>query len=92
LTGERTCLLGRIAAVPELTLEEIRQELAERGIIVGYGMVWRFFVREGTAGKDRWPERGQESGEEIPQVREQFATTDKQDYDGETAIGAVGES
>jgi transposase len=34
LKGERAWLLERIAAVPDLTLEEIRAELAERGIPV----------------------------------------------------------
>jgi transposase len=35
LTSERGWLIGRIAAVPDLTLQEIRRELAERGINVG---------------------------------------------------------
>ena len=34
--------LGRIVAEPDLTLEETRRELAERGLVVGYGKVWRF--------------------------------------------------
>ena len=46
LKGERAWLLERIAAVPDLTLEEIRAELAGRGIHVGYGTVWRFFAAE----------------------------------------------
>ena len=46
LTAERDWLLGRIAAVPDLTLEEIRAELAARGIHVGYGTVWRSFAAE----------------------------------------------
>ena len=46
LAGERSWLLERIEAVPDLTLEEIRSELRERGVIVGYGTVWRFFERE----------------------------------------------
>jgi putative transposase len=46
LKGERAWLLERVAAVPDLTLEEIRAELAERGIRVGYGSVWRFFAAE----------------------------------------------
>lgn len=46
LTEERTWLLERVAAVPDLTLEEIRAELAERGKHVGYGTVWRFFAAE----------------------------------------------
>jgi transposase len=46
LTGERAWLLERIEAVPDLTLEELRDELKERGVTVGYGTVWRFFARE----------------------------------------------
>ena len=52
LKGERGCwLLARIAAVPDLTLEEIRAELRERGNRVGYGRVWRFFAAEGVSFK-----------------------------------------
>src|ERR1700675_1801742 len=51
LKGERAWLLERIAAVPDLTLEEIRAELADRGIHVGYGTVWRFFAAEGISFK-----------------------------------------
>src|SRR5260370_15123924 len=43
LKEERVWLLERIAAAPDLTLEEIRAELAARGKPVGYGTVWRFF-------------------------------------------------
>jgi len=46
LTGERSWLLARIAAEPDLTLEELRCELRGRGVVVGYGTVWRFFARE----------------------------------------------
>ena len=47
LVGElRAWLLGRIAEVPDLTLEELRGELKQRGISVGYGTLWRFFERE----------------------------------------------
>jgi len=51
LKGERAWLLTRIAAVPDLTLEEIRAELRDRGIHVGYGTVWRFFAAEGISFK-----------------------------------------
>ncbi len=51
LRGERTWLLGRIEAVPDLTLEEIRCELRERGLNVGYGTVWRFYAAEGISFK-----------------------------------------
>jgi len=51
LTTEREWLLERVAAVPDLTLEEIRAELAARGKQVGYGTVWRFFAAEGISFK-----------------------------------------
>jgi transposase len=46
LTTERAWLLERIAQEPDLTLEELRDKLKDRGISVGYGTVWRFFARE----------------------------------------------
>jgi transposase len=51
LRGEREWLLRRIEEAPDLTLEEIRAELAERGKHVGYGTVWRFFAAEGISFK-----------------------------------------
>ena len=51
LKGERMWLLERIASAPDLTLEEIRSELAGRGTHVGYGTVWRFFAAEGISFK-----------------------------------------
>ena len=46
LTGERIWILGRIEAEPDLTVEELRSELRDRGLVVGYGTVCRFFARE----------------------------------------------
>ena len=51
LKDERDWLLARIAAAPDLTLEEVRAELAERGVVVSYGAVWRFFDGEGISFK-----------------------------------------
>lgn len=51
LKDDRDWLLQRIAAVPDLTLEEVRAELAARGKQVGYGTVWRFFAAEGISFK-----------------------------------------
>ena len=55
LRGERAWLLQRIEEVPDLTLEELRAELAGRGIRVGYGTVWRFFAAEGISFKKNRP-------------------------------------
>jgi len=46
LKAYREWLLARSDAQPDLTLQEIREELRERGIQVGYGTVQRFFARE----------------------------------------------
>jgi len=46
LTGERAWILQRIEAEPDLTIEELRDELKGRGVIVGHGTVCRFFARE----------------------------------------------
>ena len=51
LKEDRDWLLERIAAAPDLTLGEIRGELAARGRRVGYGTVWRFFAAEGISFK-----------------------------------------
>src|SRR3990172_3770308 len=53
LTEERDWILGRIEAEADLSLEELRDELRERGVIVGYGTVWRFLAREDITVKKR---------------------------------------
>ncbi len=46
LGPHRAWILERIEAEPSLTLAELRRELAERGVAVGYGTVWAFLDRE----------------------------------------------
>jgi transposase len=44
---DREWLLQLIAEQPDLTLEELRRELArQRGLSVGHGSIWRFCDRE----------------------------------------------
>lgn len=45
LAAERTWLVARLEAVPDLTLRALVVELAERGVVTSYGSVWRI-VRE----------------------------------------------
>ncbi len=42
---------GAVARQPDLTLEEIRSELAGEGVTVGLGTLWRFFDRHGITRK-----------------------------------------
>jgi len=46
LTSERDWILARLEEAPDLTIEELRDELKAHGVTVGYGTVWRFFERE----------------------------------------------
>jgi transposase len=62
LKEERSWLLERIAAAPDLTLEELRAELAARGKQVGYGTVWRFFAAEGISFKKNRARQRAEAG------------------------------
>jgi transposase len=45
LAGEREWLLGRLEAVPDVTLRGLVAELRDRGVMTSYGSVWRI-VRE----------------------------------------------
>jgi transposase len=51
LLPQRTWLLARIAAVPDLTVRAVQAELAERGVKVSYGAVWSFLASEGLTFK-----------------------------------------
>lgn len=46
LGAERSFIEEQLEAVNELTVEELRAVLRERGIVVGYGTVWRFLAKE----------------------------------------------
>jgi transposase len=47
--GELILLLYE--ATPDMTLQELRAALGERGVFVGYGGLWRFFDRHGITVK-----------------------------------------
>jgi putative transposase len=53
LTAHRDTVLGLLAEQPDCTIEGLRHHLAERGIVIGYGSVRRFFAREGITRKKR---------------------------------------
>jgi len=53
LAGERDWLVARIKEKPDLTLRAIQTELAERGVIVSYDAVWRFYRQEGITFKKK---------------------------------------
>lgn len=46
-------ILSLYEATPDITLQELRAALAEHGVSVGYGGLWRFFDRRGVTVKKR---------------------------------------
>lgn len=48
-------ILEVFEARPDMSLEELRAELATRGLSFGYGTLWRFFHRRGWTRKKRPP-------------------------------------
>lgn len=46
-------ILALYEAERDITLQELRAVLAERGIAIGYGGLWRFFQRRGITVKKR---------------------------------------
>ena len=49
LAGEQDWLLGRLAAVPDLTLRALVAELGARGVVTSYGSVWRIVHNAGMS-------------------------------------------
>jgi transposase len=51
LAGEREWLLGRLEAVPDLTLRGLVVELRDRWVVTSYGSVWRIVRDAGVTFK-----------------------------------------
>ena len=57
LTGQAGWIAARLAQSSELTLGEVRDELAGRGVAVSYASVWRMVRRLGLRHKKKDPLR-----------------------------------
>lgn len=53
IEAESEFILDRIAAKRDITLTELQSELADRGVRVSIGALWRFFDRRGITLKKR---------------------------------------
>jgi putative transposase len=53
LAAHRGTVLAMVRERPDYTIEGLRHDLAEKGIVVGYGSIRRFFEREGVTRKKR---------------------------------------
>ena len=48
-------ILALVDETPDIAIEELRAVLAQRGVLVGYGTLWRFFHRHEITRKNVWP-------------------------------------
>jgi putative transposase len=53
LAAHRQTVLALLDERPDCTIEGLRHDLAEKGIVIGYGSIRRFFEREGITRKKR---------------------------------------
>ena len=51
LTAHRETVLAMLEGRPDYTIEGLRHDLSEKGIVIGYGSIRRFFEREGITRK-----------------------------------------
>jgi transposase len=51
--AHKNTILALIEATPDIAIEELRQALADKGVMVGYGTIRRFFVRHAITRKKR---------------------------------------
>ncbi len=53
IEAHATLILALIDETPDMTLEELKAALKDRGVTMGYGTLWRFFERHGITRKKR---------------------------------------
>lgn len=53
LSAHRSLVREVLAKKPDISIEALRHELAEQGIVIGYGSIRRFFQREQITRKKR---------------------------------------
>jgi transposase len=51
--AHKPLILGLLEATPDLAIEELRRALADKGLVVGYGTIRRFFARHAITRKKR---------------------------------------
>jgi len=59
--GCKAPILSLLSETPDITIKEMRQALAERGYVFGFGTIQRFFKRHAITRKKRPPMRANRS-------------------------------
>jgi transposase len=53
IDAHKELILALLEATPDIAIEELRRVLAEKGLLVGYGTIRRFFARHAITRKKR---------------------------------------
>jgi transposase len=53
IEAHATLILSLLDETPDMTLQELKAALMDRGIAAGYGTLWRFFKRHDISRKKR---------------------------------------
>jgi transposase len=53
IDAHKELILALLEATPDIAIEELRHALAEKGLLVGYGTIRRFFARHAITRKKR---------------------------------------
>ena len=53
IEAHKDTILALVEATPDITIEELRRPLADKGLVVGYGTIRRFFARHAITRKKR---------------------------------------
>ena len=53
IEAHASLILALLDETPDITLQELKAALMDRGIAAGYGTLWRFFKRRGISRKKR---------------------------------------
>ena len=71
----RERILGALASQPDLTIEELRRALAERGLRFGSGMLHRFLVRHRMTRKKKTGQASEQDRPDVYQRRQKWTGT-----------------
>lgn len=71
----REQILGVLASQPDLTIEELRRALAERGLRFGFGTLHRFLVRHRMTRKKKTGHASEQERPDVYQSRQAWAGT-----------------
>ena len=85
IEAHKDTVLSALEATPDLTIEESRQTLANKGLIVGYATIRRFFARHAITRKKKTAHASEQDRPDVLKRREDWSE-DQLDLDPERLV------